>query len=66
MDDIRAYLRGVREERGLSRAEMAKRCGVTEGTVGQFEAKGGSYSASLLWRVCAELGVQLVPEKVRQ
>lgn len=66
MDEIRPFLRATRQAAGLSRAELAKRCGVKENTIRLLESRNGSFSGRTLMAVCGELGVRLEPKKVRQ
>lgn len=66
MHEIRAFLRAVREEKGLSRTALAQRCDVQENTIRNLETAGCSYSGRTLMAVCEELGIRLKPEKVRQ
>ena len=46
MDTIRNRVRELREERGLSQSELARRTGVTRQTIISLES--GRYNASLL------------------
>jgi transcriptional regulator with XRE-family HTH domain len=55
--NVGAYLRLLRQERGLSLAELATRCGVSRAMISQIEQGRSSPSISLGWKLANGLGV---------
>jgi len=54
-----AFLRESREKKGLSQEALARRVGVTQGAISQFELGEARPSARVLWRLSRELGVSM-------
>lgn len=60
-DDIRetlaANIAACRKEKGLSRAELAKKIGVTEMAIGQYERGGRAPAIEIICKIASVLGV---------
>lgn len=52
-------MKDLRNERGLSQGELAKRVGVSRQTVNMIENGGYNPTLDLCIRICKELGVTL-------
>jgi HTH-type transcriptional regulator / antitoxin HipB len=57
-------VRGLREARGLSQSELARRIGSTQPAVARLEAGGVAPKVETLERIAAALGLQLIVEFV--
>ncbi|WP_200827482.1 helix-turn-helix domain-containing protein [Thermomonospora echinospora] len=57
--DVGRRLRALREERGLSLSELARRAGVGKATLSGLEAGTRNPTLETLWAVTGELGVPL-------
>lgn len=55
---IRLRIKEARENRGLSKSELARRCGVTPSAAIEWEREGGNHpSVEKMERIAVELGV---------
>lgn len=63
--DIRGLLAIARKAHGITQKELAKRCGLAEVTIRQYETGRRFPNAETLKRITKELGVKivLIPEK---
>lgn len=50
-------IQGVRKSKSLTQLELARRCGVRQGTISSIEANRETPSRELLFRIATELGV---------
>jgi transcriptional regulator with XRE-family HTH domain len=58
--EIAALIRRVREERGLTQAELAERMGSTQSIVARWERGDHDFKAQTLARLAAALQVEIV------
>jgi transcriptional regulator with XRE-family HTH domain len=61
LSEIRAFARGVREAKELTRAGVAAALDCSVGAVGEIERDGGSFSLALFLDYLEHLGVWLTP-----
>lgn len=54
-----AKVRNLREQRGWSQTELAKRAGMTQSAMARFEAGGTMPTLPLLERIATALGMRL-------
>jgi len=59
-DQLRAHLRSLRKQRGLTQAQLGQRLGVGQVRVAEIEAKPGLVSVDQLLKVLSALGAGLV------
>ncbi|MBG0820216.1 helix-turn-helix transcriptional regulator [Planomonospora sp. ID91781] len=59
MPDVGRRIRGLREERGLSLSELARRAGIGKATLSGLENGTRNPTLETLWAVTAQLGVPL-------
>ena len=59
-DQLRAHLRSLRKQRGLTQAELGQRLGVGQVRVAEIEARPGLVSVDQLVKLLSALGAGLV------
>lgn len=59
-DQLREYLRGLREQRGLTQAALGRLIGVSQGRIAEIELNPGVVSMAQMMRVLAALQAGLV------
>ena len=59
-DQLKAHLRSLRKQRGLTQAELGKRLGIGQVRIAEIEARPGLVSVDQLVKLLAALGAGLV------
>lgn len=59
-DQLRAHLKSLRKERGLTQAQLGQKLGIGQVRVAEIEAKPGSVSVDQLLKLLSTLGATLV------
>ena len=59
-DQLRAHLRALRKQRGLTQAQLGQRLGIGQVRVAEIEARPGLVSTEQLIQLLAALGATLV------
>ena len=59
-DQLKAHLRSLRKQRGLTQAELGKRLGIGQVRIAEIEAKPGLVSVDQLVKLLSALGAGLV------
>ena len=59
-DQLRAHLRSLRKQRGLTQAQLGQRLGIGQVRVAEIEARPGMVSVEQLVRLLSALGAGLV------
>jgi HTH-type transcriptional regulator / antitoxin HipB len=59
-DQLKAHLRSLRKQRGLTQAELGKRLGIGQVRIAEIEAKPGLVSVDQLVKLLSVLGAGLV------
>ncbi len=59
-DQLRAHLRALRKQRGLTQAQLGQRLGIGQVRVAEIEARPGLVSTDQLMQLLAALGATLV------
>ena len=59
-DQLRAHLRSLRKQRGLTQAQLGQRLGIGQVRVAEIEAKPGLVSVDQLIKLLSALGTALV------
>ncbi len=59
-DQLRAHLRSLRKQRGLTQAQVGQRLGIGQVRIAEIEAKPGLVSVEQLVRLLSALGAGLV------
>lgn len=59
-DQLRAHLRALRKQRGLTQAQLGQRLGLSQVRIAEIEAKPGLVSVDQLVRILSALGATLV------
>lgn len=59
-DQLRAHLRSLRKQRGLTQAQLGERLGLSQARIAEIEAKPGVVSVDQLMRILSTLGATLV------
>jgi len=59
-DQLRAHLRGLRKQRGLTQAQLGQLLGVGQARIAEIEAKPGLVSTDQLIQLLSALGATLV------
>lgn len=59
-DQLRAHLRALRKERGLTQAQLGQRLGLGQARIAEIEAKPGLVSVDQLVQILSALGATLV------
>lgn len=59
-EQLRAHLRALRKQRGLTQAQLGQRLGIGQVRVAEIEARPGLVSTDQLIRLLAALGATLV------
>ena len=59
-DQLRAHLRALRKQRGLTQAQLGQRLGIGQVRVAEIEARPGLVSTDQLIQLLAALGATLV------
>ena len=59
-DQLRAHLRSLRKQRGLTQAQLGQRLGIGQVRIAEIEAKPGLVSVEQLINLLSTLGVTLV------
>lgn len=59
-DQLRAHLRALRKQRGLTQAQLGQRLGLGQARIAEIEAKPGLVSVDQLVQILSALGATLV------
>lgn len=59
-DQLRAHLRALRKQRGLTQAQLGQRLGISQARVAEIEARPGLVSTEQLIKLLSSLGATLV------
>jgi HTH-type transcriptional regulator/antitoxin HipB len=59
-DQLKAHLRGLRKQRGLTQAQLGQRLGLGQARVAEIEARPGLVSVDQLVQILSALGATLV------
>jgi len=59
-DQLRAHLKSLRKQRGLTQAQLGEKLGIGQVRVAEIEAKPGSVSVDQLLKLLSTLGATLV------
>ena len=63
-DQLKAHLRSLRKQRGLTQAELGKRLGIGQVRIAEIEARPGLVSVDQLVKLLSALGAGLVVRDV--
>ena len=64
-DQLRAHLRALRKQRGLTQAQLGQRLGLGQARIAEIEAKPGLVSVDQLVQLLSALGATLVLRDAR-
>lgn len=59
-DQLRAHLRSLRKQRGLTQAQLGQRLGIGQARMAEIEARPGLVSVDQLMQILSALGATLV------
>lgn len=59
-DQLRAHLRALRKQRGLTQAQLGQRLGIGQARMAEIEARPGLVSVDQLMQLLSALGATLV------
>jgi HTH-type transcriptional regulator/antitoxin HipB len=59
-DQLKAHLRGLRKQRGLTQAQLGQRLGLGQARIAEIEARPGLVSVDQLVQIVSALGATLV------
>lgn len=59
-DQLRAHLRALRKQRGLTQAELGRQLGLSQVRIADIEAKPGAVSVDQLVRILSLLGATMI------
>ena len=59
-DQLRAHLRSLRKQRGLTQAQLGQRLGIGQARIAEIEARPGLISVDQLMQLLSALGATLV------
>ncbi|MDR6854452.1 helix-turn-helix domain-containing protein [Variovorax guangxiensis] len=65
-DQLRAHLRALRKERGLTQAQLGQRLGLGQARIAEIEAKPGLVSVDQLVQILSALGATLVLRELEE
>jgi HTH-type transcriptional regulator/antitoxin HipB len=65
-DQLRAHLRALRKQRGLTQAQLGQRLGLGQARIAEIEAKPGLVSVDQLVQILSALGATLVLRELEE